>query len=667
MARPVLLALSMLERSLAMGLSLLCAAACSNLADRQVVERASDDSNSGGSDGDRGGAETNGGRTGSAAGGGGAPMALAGAGGTSGAAPSGGAAGMAGTPSRELPACSKQPSVMPLHALSVWEYERTVEALTGTVVSAKLANGSIGPGLFEALVLDAPTVSQLFDEVEHQRIVTRTASSPWPCDPGLGVLGMCVDRLIDAFVAGAFRGPLSVPEKLRYRSLFQVAAANGDAAAGTALVVEAALLSPRFLLQGLPEPATSAAAERPLSQYELASRLSFALTGAPPDYTLNKTAENRQLEGEGYAEQVKRLLYAPVYGDPALHFFSRWLGLDELDLLLGPGAVPGLTPELVASLRQETELFLGNAVIDNDSLVNLLQASSTFVDARLAGRYGFSPPASGFVSVPLDAGRYSGILTQGSTLARFNNPARRGRFVQNRLLCTVVPDSPPGVDTKVVVSANQTRRQAWEAHLNGAPVCRSCHQLMDPTGFAFERFNELGEYQQTENGLPIDTTGSVLIGDAPVPLDGPVDLANAIASSDTWAECISRTLLSYVLERPLEASDDCTVKQLAQPFKDSHQQPLTELLANIVQTHAFKYRDQATVNDVPAPPLGNGDPTQSDVARKLFLLDFVIAETSWLSSEMPLEARPLFDQYLDSLRQLQQQLSSVVGGPGPQP
>jgi hypothetical protein len=73
------------------------------------------------------------------------------------------------------------------------------------------------------------------------------------------------------------------------------------------------------------------------------------------------------------------------------------------------------------------------------------------------------------------------------------------------------------------------------------------------------------------------------------------------------------------------------------------------------------------VNDIPPPPLPNGSPTQSDVARKVFLLDFVIAETSWLSSEMPLENRPLFDQYLDSLRQLQQQLGNVVGGPGPQP
>jgi hypothetical protein len=636
----------MLMRSFAIGLCLAGAVACTNIADREVSERPGDGQNNGGNDGGRG----NAGSAGSAAGNGGSPVALAGAGA---AQPT---AGAAGSSSNELAACSQQPSVMPLHALSKSEFRLSVKALTGIDVYDNVTDGSTGPGLFEAMVLDAPTVSALFFEVEHQRLVAKTPASPLPCDANLAVDATCVAELIDSFVAAAFRAPLSVAEKSRYTSLFKVATGDGDFAGATAMVIEAALLSPRFLLQGLSERSSSAAEERPLSPYELAGRLSFALTGTSPDFLLRKAVADNRLEGPAYTEQVERLLGARAHGDVAQHFFVRWLGLDELDSLTGPG----LTPELLGSLRQETERFVSRFAVAEDSLANLLEVSDTFIDERLAPRYGLASPPF-FMQTSVDPTRFVGILTQGSVLVRYTNPARRGRFVLNRLLCTEVAASPAGVDTNVVVAAGQTRRQAWQERLQETPTCQACHSLLDPIGFALEHFDELGVYQETENGLPIDASGSLVLDEAPVAVDGVVALASRIVGSQEWAECMARTWLGYVLERPLEASDDCTVRQIADSFSRSHQQRLTDLLRAVVNTHAFKYRDPVMLNDVPPPPLGNRSPTGDDLARKLFLLDFVVAETQWLSSEYPLEQRPLFDQYLSSLRELEQQLSRGVG------
>jgi hypothetical protein len=317
-------------------------------------------------------------------------------------------------------------------------------------------------------------------------------------------------------------------------------------------------------------------------------------------------------------------------------------------------------------MRKETELFLSEIAHGSASFAEILLSSRTFVDAELAARYGVKPPDSGFVPVLLDQNLYAGILTQGSTLVRFANPARRGQFIMQRLFCRVVPPPPPGIDTNVEISPPQTRRQAWELHQSN-PACRACHQLIDPIGFGFEHFDELGRYRATDNGTPVDASGSVTgVGDADGEFNGVTELASQIVYSDSFAQCMARTGLAYALERPLELADDCTVEQVSKVFASTHALSLSDLLGGIAQSHAFKYRNNFAVPDAPAPsPVGG--PFDSDLARKRALLDFAIQETVWLSSKLPQENRPMFDQYLTSLRELEQQLGNVVGGPGPQP
>lgn len=537
---------------------------------------------------------------------------------------SAGGAPAAGGAAAGQPVCSPSPNPTPLRALSSWEYSQSVRALTGQAVSSALSDDSkpFAPFAY-SMDLGSQKVQQLFSEAEQQGSAARDAGQLQTCETGVPIES-CAGDLVDSFVGRAFRRPLNDDERARYVSLFKVASGGGDLASGVELVVTASLLSPLFLHKVYLGDGTTARGSTPLTPFEVAARLSLLFTGAPTD-GLWHSADNGDLATDSGVEQAaRRLLSNSTLA--MQHFHDQWLGLDELDRFVSAELSQGQ----VAAMRLETEDFIDSVFRGKRRLPELLESSA-------------------------DPRRTAGVLTQASTLLRFDNPTRRGRFVRERLLCGVVPPPPPQIPKTIEVRGGQTRRQAWEQHLT-EPSCAACHQLMDPIGFGLEAFDELGRYRVVDNGLPVDASGSVILSDgSDFRFVGAGELGTLLGKSSVVGKCLAKTWLGYALQRPTDAADDCVVDSVYGRFSNADLD-IGELLVAVATSPRFRTRDAYAVPSVAAPEFSPG-PTEPLAARRKLVLDFAVMETRWLQQLVPTEDRQVLDQYLSSLRDLEIQLS----------
>lgn len=294
---------------------------------------------------------------------------------------------------------------------------------------------------------------------------------------------------------------------------------GGDFLTGLKYEVSAIVQSPNFLYVVEVGQPTGVGDLRELDQYELASRLSFFLVGHTPDLELLTLAESGGLAADGQIENAAfDLLDRPEARDRLAEFYDELYRLRDLETK-GKDAVlfPTFSADLASAMRQETLLLIQNVVFEEESnFLGIFDASYTFVNDELAQLYGMEPPAFPWqlVPMPVEQGR-AGILTQPAFLTIFshpdiNSPTRRGLFVQETLLCTDIQPPPPDVmATAPTPAEGQTLRQWLEEVHNAEDSCAGCHGLMDPVGFAFERFSPIGAFRQLDNGLPIDSSGSV--------------------------------------------------------------------------------------------------------------------------------------------------------------
>ena len=635
-------------------LLLSCVVGCGGgIAPRTVEEAGADDGTDGGTSPVAAGGANAG--TGYAGGAGGFPIfaGMAGMIGTAGAAGGGAPIGCPGSADADT-------NLAPVRALSTWEYRRSVEALTAAAASDDYVDDGtrVGPFAF-AMDWTHGSATYLLAEAERQGAAARDGKL-LPCDVTRPVDGVCAGAFVDAFVGHAFRRPLSDAERSRYIGLFKLGSGKGDMATGVELVVEAALLSPMFLHKIYLGSGGASVGQTPLTGFEVAARLSYLLAGGPPDAALWAAAANGDLlTAAGVETAARRLIDAPTFSDAVVHFHSQWLGLDQLELMLSPS----FTPDLLSSMRTETERFVVEVFQSDRTLTALLQSHTGFVDARLAPRYGVEAPPVDFAAVPLDPKRYFGVLTKASTLTRFNDPTYRGKFVRERLLCGLIPPPPPEVPKQIDVLPNQTRRQAWQEHQANA-ACAGCHQLMDPIGFGFENFDELGLYRDTDNGLPVDASGQLLQVDG---LDGTFngvgELASRLSQSPVVGKCVAKTWLSYAVQRQTGLADDCAVEAAYAAFAKADLD-VGELLVALVGSSQFRSRDAFFVPNAPPPLLGPGSIDTPEQRRK-FLLDSALAEAQWLKNGVPKDDLMVIDQFVTALRDLEAGLSQV--GPGPAP
>jgi hypothetical protein len=414
----------------------------------------------------------------------------------------------------------------------------------------------------------------------------------------------CAQKIVRDLATQAFRRPVGQRDFERLMAFYADGREEGDFEYGVASALEAILASPQFLFRLEPVPAT-AVAGRPyrLDDLALASRLSFFIWGSGPDAALLKAATSGTLSAPGALDrQVKRMIADPRSDALATRFAGQWLRLADVEQIL-PDAIlyPYFDRSLGRAMVRETELFFDSLVREDRSVLDLLTADHTFVNARLARHYGI-PNITGneFQRVTVSDER-RGLLGKGSVLmltsvADRTSPVMRGKWVMEVMLGSPPPPPPPNVpgleETKATGATRMlTVRERMEEHRKN-PACRSCHRVIDPLGLALENFDVTGKWRIKDNGAPVDPTGELYDG---TPMDGPAGLRKALLKhQDVFVLSFTESLLTYALGRRIEAEDMPMVRRIVHEASAQNLK-LSAFLQAIVRSPAFRMSAEVPV------------------------------------------------------------------------
>lgn len=328
----------------------------------------------------------------------------------------------------------------------------------------------------------------------------------------------------------------------------------GNFYAGISLALEAMLVSPKTLLHyEIYEPDPANPGQMRLDAYSLASRLSYFLWNQAPDRALLKAAADGELQTQkGRAKAIDRMLASSKLELGVRAFFSDMLGFDGFDnLAKDPQVYPAFTGAAVEGAREQSlRMIVHHLITRGGDYRDLFTTRTTFLSPALAPLYQ-QPSGTSWTQyeIPADSPRV-GLLTQISFLALHSHPGRssptlRGKALRELLLCQPVPRPPANVDFAALENPkaeHRTQRDRVNFHLEN-PVCAGCHRITDPIGLALENFDGSGQYRATENGVVIDTSGS---------LDGKqfkdaAGLGQALHDSPALSTCITRRVYSYAL------------------------------------------------------------------------------------------------------------------------
>ncbi len=381
------------------------------------------------------------------------------------------------------------------------------------------------------------------------------------------------EGFVRTFLARAYRRPVRAEEVRRLMLLAKQVVDDGASFEhGIRMAVVATLVSPHFLFRwefdGAPK---NPKAIRSLNEHELASRISFYIWNSIPDDTLMELARRGQLR-KNLPAQIRRMLRDAKAQSVVANFTGQWLQLRNLEMHQPDKRLfSAFNNELRADMRRETEMLFAHVMRENRSVVDLLDANYTFVNDRLANWYGLKNVKGGqFRIVSLKGTPRGGVLTHASVLTLTSDPNRtspvkRGKYVLENILGTPPPPAPDNVpELESDAELKGTLRQQMVKHREN-PVCASCHQKMDPIGFAFENFDAVGRWRTLDNGEPINAASQLDSGEKFRDATGLRKIL-AVRKRDLFVRCLTEKMLTFALGRGLEFYDkravDGIVKQM---------------------------------------------------------------------------------------------------------
>jgi mono/diheme cytochrome c family protein len=408
----------------------------------------------------------------------------------------------------------------------------------------------------------------------------------------------CASEILGRLARRAYRQPVSATELAPILEFYDAARAKGTFEAGIQRGLQRILASPRFVFRIERDPAGAAPGTvHPVTGIELASRLSFFLWSSLPDEPLLRAAAQGTLAQPAVLErEVRRMLADPRADALVSNFAGQWLQLRNVrSVQPNSDEFPDFDDNLRQAFRRETELLFASIIKEDRNVLDLLRADYTFVNERLARHYGIpNVYGSRFRRVPVTDDARRGILGQGSMLAvtshaERTSPVLRGKWVLENLLGLPVPPPPPDIPTlkgNTEGEKPKTLREQMAEHRT-APVCASCHRVMDPVGFALENFDAVGAWRTDEPGGPIDASGQLADG---TKIDGVVTLRNAILDKpDLFVATMAEKLLTYALGRGLDANDMPAVRQIISAAADNDYR-FSSLVLGITRSVPFRMR-----------------------------------------------------------------------------
>ncbi len=407
--------------------------------------------------------------------------------------------------------------------------------------------------------------------------------------------GSCSETFIRGFGAEAFRRPLTDEEIARYLDIFESGPGGLDPLLGMQLTVMTMLQSPHFLYR----PELGVAADpgplgKPLSPYETASRLSYLFWASMPDDELFDAASAGELvDAESVRVQAERLLQDDKARRGVIQFLREWLKLDKVTTKLKLDEA-GWDEAFRDELRQSVERFVYDEVfVPGGTSVDLLTSTRFPATAAIAGLFGETSNGGSWSVIQTDAEQRSGLLTHPAFLGahgygEYGSPVLRGVYVLDRILCA--PPSPPPPGTVVMppespsdAAQPRTNREAY-VEATAGPGCDACHTAINALGFAFEHYDTLGQYRDTDSGHPVDASGAL----GQFQFEDAVELSQQLAASEEFQACVVRRWASYALGGSPLAADPAFLDDLRGAFS-SEGHSLRELLMSIATHERFAH------------------------------------------------------------------------------
>ncbi len=395
-------------------------------------------------------------------------------------------------------------------------------------------------------------------------------------------------EVLTRFMRRAYRRPVTESEVAAKLKHFDTARSDGASFVDAMKrPLTAVLVSPHFLF--LVEPVgASSNKSRPLTDHELATRMSYFLWSSAPDVELMRLADTGKLaDRTERLKQFDRMMKDPKNDAFVRNFAGQWLNLRDVGSNPpAPDLYPQYDRHLEVSLVKESEAFFRTILAEDLDVRNFIKSDFVTINERLARSYGIdSVKGDEFRKVPVPKGVHrGGIPTQASVLTITSNgtrtsPVKRGTWLLKTLL-GIDPGLPlanageiapkvPGIDKATV-------RKRLEIHRT-LDQCARCHNKIDPLGFALENFNAAGEWREQEgfgykgriekNDPKIDASSEMLDGTKIVGVEGLQDAM--LKQEDLFLSCLAGKVLTYALGRELGLADQATVKAAVTHMKQN--------------------------------------------------------------------------------------------------
>lgn len=465
------------------------------------------------------------------------------------------------------------------------------------------------PGLRASLEIHNPSGMPRLENgvIEGPYSVTGVSNTPsreriFVCRPATEAEeSACATQILSKLARHAFRRPVNAEDvEASLESYNKARADGGDFDSGIRAAVTRMLVSPFFLFRvEKNSPDVPAGSSHRISDFELASRLSFFLWSSIPDDELLDLAEKQQLrEADVLEAQVRRMLADSRSNALIENFVGQWLQLRNLESRVKPDFLlyPDFDDNLRKAFRRETEMLFAHVLREGRPVHELINANYTFVNERLARHYGIDGVyGARFRRVELTDPNRWGLFGHGSLLsltsaASRTSPIIRGKFIVTQFWNNPPPSPPPTVpalEESAPKDRPSTVREQLELH-RADPNCAACHNNIDPVGFALENFDADGSWRdRTRDGLPIDSAGILADG---TPVDGPVALRQALlANPNVFAGTVTEKMLIYALGRGLTPADMPVVRSILRNAAE-HDYSLRVIVLGIVDSYPFQMR-----------------------------------------------------------------------------
>jgi hypothetical protein len=239
-----------------------------------------------------------------------------------------------------------------------------------------------------------------------------------------------------------------------------------------------------------------------------------------------------------------------------------------------------------------TELYQGATPAN---VAGLFSGTTYYLNGALRSFYGLSGTGTAFTPADMASDERRGILAHPALMALFarpnqSNPISRGLYVIRSIICKDIDPPPPGVEIPPLppIAAGLSTRDRLDQHTK-APFCAACHNMIDPPGFAFENFDQMGRHRTADSGKPVDTSGTMTnAGDLTAPFANGGELLARIAQSQDVKGCFAQKYFEYAVSRVVAEADTCSVDGLKKEFVPSGD--LIALVASIANTDSFRFR-----------------------------------------------------------------------------